>query len=111
MNNKNLISKLSFFVFFLSVSFLFSNSVYAATCHCVGTDATITITSCGENNANCGTECTKLQKSPGLYEESADPTKTVPVSADPTKVPAQTLPNPLGITDINAFIAQLINFV
>ena len=44
-----------------------------------------------------------------VYAASSSP--VTQATSDVTQVVPQTLPNPLGITDVNAFIAQLINFV
>jgi len=105
MKHKVIFFKLAFFAFFVFTSFLFSNLVLASdTCVCANGDSFDANASCGSND-NCNNKCIQIGQASGTCKAASTQS---PVQGNSTP---QTLPNPLGVTDINAFIAQLITFV
>ena len=112
MNYKNLIFKSSFLVFLFLISLMFSKTVLADDCVC----KTRTLPSSNISIQSSCTACPTSCSSSGYDFVSctatpAGSTTVVPQAAGSVTAAPQTLPNPLGITDVNAFIAQLINFV
>ena len=118
MNYKNRIFKLGLLGFFLSLSFLFGSLALADSCACL--NGTIVTAQCGVLcDANCGgfalvRSCVNTAPiSPIIVSGNPDSgdSKTVNAkSGDSVTIKTLALPNPLGITDPNALIAQLINF-
>ena len=107
MNYKKIIFKFSFLAFLFSMFFLFSSSASAdATCKCNNGDAQ------SFDCSSCAVACISY----GGYNNSCVVNLPSLKAASPTppnmsQVKPQVLPNPLGITDINTFIATIINFV
>lgn len=100
MNYKHLIFKISFLFFLFSAFCLFNYSASAGSV-CV-------------SKANPGTVFDSLQACQTVYTDCSCSTPATEIASKgtpATEVKPQTLPNPLGIVDINAFIARIINFV
>lgn len=105
MNYKNIIFKSSFFVVIFSIFFLFGQIASAdSTCNC--NNSSIKIADCATCQNLCLLNGGYISCTVNSSAEQVDP-KLPSV----TQVEPQELPNPLGISDVNLFIARVINFV
>ena len=106
MNYKNIIFKSSFLVFVFSMFFLIGSTAKADfTCQC--NNSSILMSDC----SSCQITCASKGGYIGCIDNAAPVTQVDPKLPSLTQVEPQKLPNPLGITDINQFIARVINFV
>lgn len=110
MNYKKSLFKLSFLVFVFALLFSFGLSVSAAgfTCNC--TDSSSPIDDCGPNNAACKSRCTLIKYVSCTADPAGNTEMGTSTQTEVTQKPI-SIPNPLGTTDINVLIAQVINFI
>lgn len=111
MNYKNIIFKSGFLVFLFSIIFLFGSTASASsTCNCI-IGSSFNIDFCGVGNQTCGMSCNGISNVKNCVEDPPSLGTVTPKPPDVSQVKPQVLPNPLGITDVNALIARLITFV
>lgn len=111
MNYKNIIFKSSFLVLVFSIFFLFGQVASAdSTCNCkIGSSFKIDF--CGVANQTCAMQCGSISNVDSCVENPPSLGQVDPKLPSLTQVEPQELPNPLGISDVNLFIARVINFV